>query len=306
MDTKSSAKLAEMAYEIGNTARKEDRNKMYGVVDQHLENEKINYKVVPEHSNRNITTYVDKANPKNIHISHKGTALQSHTGGRDLMADISIALGMGGDNKHIKKRRKQTDRILDKMNPDSLTMSSHSLGGFTQNHTIAKSKKVRDKLLQADTFNAGANPFSAKSKKVRDKLLQADTFNAGANPFSSNDLDLSKNAKKELKGVPITHHRTRNDVVSKGLKDILPFGDLKEYKLRPTQYEKEHDNIFEKGINEKKEKLKDKNALEKMSFGSKALYAHHLHHFSDRVLDPVEKNKKKKSKKLKGHSKFSV
>jgi hypothetical protein len=282
MDTKSSAKLAEMAYEIGNTARKEDRNKMYGVVDQHLENEKINYKVVPEHSNRNITTYVDKANPKNIHISHKGTALQSHTGGRDLMADISIALGMGGDNKHIKKRRKQTDRILDKMNPDSLTMSSHSLGGFTQNHTIAKSKKVRDKLLQADTFNAGANPFS------------------------SNDLDLSKNAKKELKGVPITHHRTRNDVVSKGLKDILPFGDLKEYKLRPTQYEKEHDNIFEKGINEKKEKLKDKNALEKMSFGSKALYAHHLHHFSDRVLDPVEKNKKKKSKKLKGHSKFSV
>ena len=54
-------------------------------------------------------------------------------------------------------------------------MSSHSLGGFTQNHTIAKSKKVRDKLLQADTFNAGANPFS------------------------SNDLDLSKNAKKELK-----------------------------------------------------------------------------------------------------------
>lgn len=282
MDTKSSAKLAEMAYEIGNTARKEDRNKMYGVVDQHLESEKINYKVVPEHSNRNITTYVDKANPKNIHISHKGTALQSHTGGRDLMADISIALGMGGDNKHIKKRRKQTDRILNMMNPDSLTMSSHSLGGFTQNHTIAKSKKVRDKLLQADTFNAGANPFS------------------------SNDLELSKNAKKELKGVPITHHRTRNDVVSKGLKDILPFGDLKEYKLRPTQYEKEHDNIFEKGINEKKEKLKDKNALEKMSFGSKALYAHHLHHFSDRVLDPVEKNKKKKSKKLKGHSKFSV
>jgi len=274
MDLNTSAKLAEMTYEIGNTKGKEQRNNTINDVNKHLEDEGVNYSIVPEHTNKNITTYVDKNNPKNIHISHKGTQIGSSTAGKDVVADLMLAFGLGNYNSHIRRRRKLTDKAIKKLDPDTLTMSSHSLGGFSQNHTIAKSKKVRDKLLQADTFNAGSSPI----------------FN--------NDLKLSKQAKKELKSIPITHHRTRNDVVSKGLTLNVPFGELKEYKLRPTKYEKEHENNYTKS-------LKDKDELNKLSFGSKAFYAHHLHHFSQRILDPIKKHINRRSRNVKGKNIYS-
>lgn len=277
MDTQTSAKLAEMTYEIGKTKGKEQKLNTIFDVNKHLEDEGINYKVVPEHTNRNITTYVDKNNPKNIHISHKGTQFGSTTASKDVVADLMLALGQGGHSSHVKKRKKLTERAVKKLNPDTLTMSSHSLGGFSQNHTIAKSKKVRDKLLQADTFNAGSSPIF------------------------DNDLGLTKEAEKELKNIPITHHRTRNDVVSVGLKreSAVPFGEVKTYKLRPTKYEKQHETSYTKT-------LKDKKELGRFGFANKSLYAHHLHHFSNRILDPVKKNINEHSRNVKGKNIYST
>jgi hypothetical protein len=277
MDTQTSAKLAEMTYEIGKTKVKKRIPDAIDNVNDHLTEENINYEVVPEWTDRNITTYRSKDDPNKIHISHKGTQFGSSTGAKDVLSDLKIAIGLGPHDKHVKRRKKRTERIIKNLNPDELTMSGHSLGGMTMNYTIGKSKKVRDKLLQADSFNAGSS-FA---------------FN--------NDLKLSERAKKELKEIPITHHRTRNDIVSKGLTDKgfgVPFGELKQYKLRPTKYEKEHNDIHSKGIKDKKE-------LDKLNFGSKALYAHGLHHFSNRILDPVQKHKNTKSKKVKKSKIFS-
>jgi hypothetical protein len=275
MDTQTSAKLAEMSYEIGKTKVKKRIPNAIDNVNEHLEDEDINYEVVPEWTDRNITTYRNKDDPNKIHISHKGTQFGSSTGAKDVLADLKIAVGLGNHDPHVRRRKKRTERIINALNPDELTMSGHSLGGMSLNHTIGKSKKVREKLLQADTFNAGSS-FA---------------FN--------NDLKLSERAKKELKEIPITHHRTRNDIVSKGLTTFGPdFGEIKEYKLRPTKFEKEHNEIHDKGIKDKKE-------LDKMNFGSKALYAHGLHHFSNRILDPVQKHKNTKSKNIKKSKIFS-
>ena len=277
MDTKDSAKLAEMSYEIGKTKQKSRIPDTINNVNDHLTEEGIDYEVVPEWTDRHITTYRNKQDPNKIHISHKGTQFGSSTGLKDVLADLKIALGFGNYDPHVRRRKKRTERIIKNLNPDELTMSGHSLGGMSLNHTIGKSKKVREKLLQADTFNAGSS-FA---------------FN--------NDLKLSERAKKELKEIPITHHRTRNDIVSKGLTEKsgfgVPFGELKEYKLRPTKYEKEHDKVHDK--------LKDKKELDEMNFASKALYAHGLHHFSNRILDPVQKHKNTKSKKVKKSKIFS-
>jgi len=277
MDTQTSAKLAEMSYEIGKTKQKDRIPDAINNVNDHLQEEDINYQVVPEWTDRNITVYRSKDDPNKYHISHKGTQFGSSSASKDVVADLMIALGLASHDKHIRRRKKRTERIIKNLDPDELTMSGHSLGGTTLNYTIGKSKKVRDKLLQADTFNAGSS-FA---------------FN--------NDLKLSERAKKELKEIPITHHRTRNDIVSKGLTEDsfgVPFGMLKEYKLRPTKYEKQHDDIHSKGIKDKKE-------LDKMGFGAKALYAHGLHHFSDRILDPVQKHKNLKSKNIKKSKIFS-
>ena len=147
-------------------------------------------------------------------------------------------------------------------------MSGHSLGAFSLNHTLAKSKLVRDNLDMAHTFNAGSTPIS------------------------DNDLtNISSQGKKQLKN-RVIHHRTKDDIVSKGLKLTgVPFGKLQEYKLKATDKEKEHRELHMNLL--KKETPKSKEELKKMKWNDKALYAHHLHHFSDRVLDPLIRKSKK-------------
>ena len=86
-------------------------------------------------------------------------------------------------------------------------------------------------------------------------------------------------------------NRTKDDIVSKGLKLSVPFGKLQEYKLKATDKEKEHRELHMNLL--KKENPKSKEELKKMKWNDKALYAHHLHHFSDRVLDPLIRKSKK-------------
>ena len=278
MDTQDTAKLAEMTYEIGRSS-KSDLPNTFENVNKHLLDEGINYEVVPEWSDRQITTFRNIDNPKKIHISHKGTQVGSSTQNRDLLADVKIAFGFSPHDNYVKKRKKRTERIISRLEPEELTMSSHSLGGMTQNYTIAKSKKVRDVLLQADTFNAGSSPL----------------FN--------NDLNISKRAKSQLNKIPLRHHRTKRDIVSAGLVNDLPFGELVEYKTRSTPHEKEHKKIDADFY--EKQNIKTKKELNNMGYLERGLYDHHLHHFSNRIIDPIQKHKNKKNKKLKGSSVFS-
>jgi hypothetical protein len=123
MDTQTSAKLAEMTYEIGKTKVKKRIPDAIDNVNDHLTEENINYEVVPEWTDRNITTYRSKDDPNKIHISHKGTQFGSSTGAKDVLSDLKIAIGLGPHDKHVKRRKKRTERIIKNLNPDELTMS---------------------------------------------------------------------------------------------------------------------------------------------------------------------------------------
>ena len=278
MDTQTSAKLAEMSYDLGRASKK-DIPDTIDTINEHLQDENINYEVVPEWSDRQVITYRNLDDPNKIHISHKGTQVGSSTQNRDLLADLKIAFGFSPHDRYVKKRKKRTERIIDNLNPDELTMSSHSLGGMTQNYTVAKSKKVRDVLLQGDTFNAGSSPL----------------FN--------NDLKIGKKTKTQLNKIPLRHHRTKRDIVSAGLVDNLPFGELVEYKTRANNHEKEHKKIDE-GFYEK-QNIKTKKELQKMGYLERGIYDHHIHHFSDRIIDPIQKHKNTKNKKLNKKNMFS-
>lgn len=261
MDSEIGAVLANGAYILGGSKNLSDG---YDAVNSHIKD--IGFEVIPEYSNRNVTTYRKIDDPTHIHISHKGTQIKSKTGLKDFISDFKIALGFGGHSTQAIKRKNKTEKVIKELEPKTFTMSSHSLGGFTQNYALAKSKKIRDAI------NIGH------------------TYNSGSNPLFSNDLNVSKKAKDELSN-RIFHHRTRNDIVSKGLKDNLPFGQLIQYKLRPTEHERTHQEVYNNLIN--KIDLKSKEDLRNMNFTDKALYSHHLHHFSNRVLDPVKAFKKK-------------
>lgn len=264
MDSQISAKLAEGAYLLGAERNLGDG---YNKVNDHVAD--LGYEVIPNYSNRNITTYRKIDDPTNIHIAHKGTQPTSKTGTKDILSDIKLALGFGSYSTQATRRKNKSEKIVKELQPETLTMSGHSLGGFTLNHTLAKSKLVRDNLDFAHTFNAGSTPIS------------------------DNDLTkISDKARKEL-SKRVIHHRTKDDVVSKGLKlRGVPFGKLIEYKLRQTDEEKAHRRLHENLLN--KESSNSKEELKKMKWNDKALYSHHLYHFSDRILDPLKRKSKNK------------
>ena len=204
MDSQTGAVLAEGSYILGSSNKLGDG---YDAVNTHIKD--TGFEVIPEYSNRNVIAYKKTEDPTHIHISHKGTSVKSKSGVKDLYSDMLIALGLGGFSNQAKKRKNKTELILKELEPKTFTMSSHSLGNYTQNYSIAKSKKVRDNLNIAHGYNGASTPL----------------FN--------NDLEVSNKARKELSN-RVIHHRTRGDIVSKGMKTSLPFGKLIEYKLRPT------------------------------------------------------------------------
>ena len=176
----------------------------YGGADDHATN--TNYVVHPnkDYSDPNMTTYHHKDDASKIVIAHRGTAVGSKGGGRDLKNDLATMVGLGGKQGRMRRRMRKTERIVKETNPSELHLTGHSLGGGTVNHTIANSKTVRAKLTSAHTFNAAAHPTMSNQQKV------------------------SRKEKKRLSG-KVTHHRIENDAVSAGFLTNTPFGKVKTY-----------------------------------------------------------------------------
>jgi len=253
MDIEDAAILAESSYIMGGKGK--SRQSKYDDINKMVE--KTGYTVIPKHTNKNMVTFQDKEG--NIHISQQGTNVKSTTGFKDIANDIAIGLGFGGHMDHTRKRKRKTERVVRELNPENLTMSAHSLGGFSQNYTIANSKKVRNKLKKAYTFNGAANPVL------------------------NNDLDIKPSVKKELED-KVIHARVQGDLVSAGFKKNLPFGQLQTYKLKDEHKdERQGQRILNK-------LLSFNPLLSNVSnLGKKAIDAHHVSHWHEKKLDKVEK-----------------
>lgn len=253
MDIEDAAILAESTYVMGGKGK--SRQSKYDDINKMVE--KTGYSVVPKHTNKNIVTFQDKDG--NVHISQQGTNVKSTTGFKDITNDIAIGLGFGGHLDHTRKRKRKAEKVVRELNPENLTMSSHSLGGYTQNYTIANSKKVRNKLKKAYTFNGAANPVL------------------------DNDLIVKPSVKKELDN-KVIHARVQGDLVSAGFKKNLPFGKLETYKLKDEHKDEAQGQRI---LN----KLLSFNPLlsNVSNLGKKAIDAHHVSHWHEKKLDKVAK-----------------
>lgn len=205
MDTPTSAKLAKAAYQYGD---------FYGTEKQRKNNtneliKETGFRLLPRFSGRQISVFA-KTLPgggTHLHIAHKGTRVGTIGGLRDLVSDARIAVGDYNDGQ-FEERRKDSEKAVLTYNPDVLTMSGHSLGGATISEAILRSKILRQRVNQADTFNAASSPFFGGPHR----------------------LDLSDSAEERLNDV-MTHHRIKHDIASKGLKYKAPPGDVVTYKL---------------------------------------------------------------------------
>jgi len=227
------AQFAKAAYTVGQhgkTARSvEEANAL--VAD-------TGFRIDPALSNQNISTFHNSATGA-YHIAHKGTQVGASTGLSDLIADAYFAEGR--NTGHVISRKAATERIIDQIDPAAtITMSGHSLGGHTASYAMANSDKVLERVSALDTFDAASNPI----------------FGAG--------LSVSGQRRASL-DAKVTHHRMNADVVSKGQRWRVPFGETVTYKLDS------------KG----------------MGTVDRALYAHDIDHFIDKDL--VAKGEQRKA-----------
>ncbi len=212
-------------------------------------------------SNYEISTFQHKDDPKNVVIAHRGTAVGDRGGGEDIITDLKFAMGMGGEAKMMKRRRKRTNDIIKEIRPNQLHLTGHSLGAGTVNNTIANSNVVKNALTSAKTFNGAAHPIYTNSSAV------------------------SKSDKKIL-DEKVEHHRIKNDPISMGFKTNVPFGKLKQHSVK---------------FDASKGKSALQNLLERSTiigntkrWTEKGAHAHHINLFHDGSIKGAKKKKKGK------------
>jgi len=225
--------------------------------------EPTGYVVNSQHSNGEITTYQHKNDAHNVFIAHRGTKVDTDRRNKnhnDVTADLMTAIGLGGEDAKMKRRKNKTAGIVKTLQPTSaLHLGGHSLGGGTINHTIANSKTVKKFLTSAKTFNAAAHPVFSNGSAVSAKV--------------GKDLENK-----------VEHHRIKNDPVSAGfLTGNVPFGKLKTHSVKhdPNKGKSLLQNIVETttGLGRAKR------------FTEKGIHAHLISHFYD---GSIKKRRKKK------------
>jgi hypothetical protein len=161
---------------------------------------RIGYDLDPFNTDKDVLT-AKKGN--NIHINYTGTDVSNP---RDILSDVSLAVGLQSKNKQFSDRRKKTREIMRKYGDDKdYSLGGHSLGGSIALNTMKESKSIRDRVKKVHVFNPGYTK-----------------------PFHES-LKVDKQTKKEL-DKKINIHRVSGDIVSAHANKETAFGNLFEYK----------------------------------------------------------------------------
>ena len=210
MSTKDLSKLSQLHYKVDKYGKKKATkriNKKLEGTDYTLESLK-----------RGVAVYRHKDGTSVL--NSKGTDI---TNSKDILSDIKLSLGLAKHDKQFKNRTKQIKAHLKKEEPESVTLTGHSLGASTITHAMAKSKSVRDNVKKAEVFNTGHT-------KLFNKEL--------ASGLKSDDKKL---LKKKL-----IHHHVVGDVISNSLADRGTIGKVKKYEAEGSALEKHSlDNFTE-------------------------------------------------------------
>ena len=234
-DVSQQARFSEATYRMLEKGNKDER---ISRINEDIKD--TGYVVDRKHSNRDILTLRNESEGKSV-VAVRGTDTSGKKSGLDVMADLEYALGQSHHSNEFRKRRNKIKNSLkDTSDDDKVILTGHSLGGGTIKHSLANSNQIRRRIIDNGEVH---------------------TFNSASHPFLNNQTKVSKASKKALEN-KVVHHRTRNDVVSKGLEVNVPFGKVKTYDTKTSNFTKK----IPKGL------ANTFNTLE-------ALHAHKLIHF---------------------------
>ena len=188
------AELSQLHYHVDKHGKKKASKK----IDKALEGSDYSL----EKLKRGVAVYRHKDGSSVLNV--KGTDV---TNRRDILSDIRLGLGLSKHDKQFSSRKKQIKDHLKKEDPNSVTLTGHSLGASIAISAMAKSKSIRDNTKSAHLYNTGMT-------MAFNKELQK---------------DLKKDDKKELKS-KLMHHHVKNDPISAALTIGTQVGKVKTTK----------------------------------------------------------------------------
>ena len=234
MDASTSARFSQASYRMLESGNKDERASR---INNDIKD--TGYVVDTGNSNRDILVLRDDKNKK-VHIAHRGTDTSGKRSKQDITADLAFGAGLAQHNEHFNKRKSRTAKVVKQYRDgNEISLSGHSYGGGSVKYALANSKAVRDSVKIAHTYNTASHPLPISSVKVGRKVKK--------------DLDDK-----------VIHHRHKDDVVSMGLKSVVPFGKVKEYGGK--------ESITKRMLKNSNPVFKTVNALD----------AHKLHHFIEK------------------------
>jgi hypothetical protein len=176
---------------------------------------KKGYEVHPK-SGTDVQLFVQReehADPNKRHVvmTHRGTDFSGRKIKKDVLADIAYMTG--NENvftKQFKKRSNATKKLMKEVkDSDHLTMTGHSYGGASINHTLVNEPSVRNRVDNVELYNP---------------LLH----HAGSAQVKTGRGEKKSDVNSHLNEL-ITVHRTKNDIASASKPQ---HGKVKNYKQK--------------------------------------------------------------------------
>lgn len=261
LNTQQSAILSEAAYIFGRDIIGADEQKLE---DTNSFISSTNFKVLPNQSTSKVLYMTKKTDDgkNHLHIAIKGETPESQSELREMIQEVRSG------NKTNYVDDKEIEKVVRMYNPDVLTMSGHTVGGYAVNELLVNSNYLRDRIDQVDTFNATSDPNL--DEKVK-KNIQA------------NDLEKLKDA--------VTQHRMRHSLGSKGLVYEPAIGNTITYDLKDLQGNEWTDKAAKLGEPNQGNQVITKNDIINMGATDRSLFASSIDNFSTKKeMDPHSVN----------------
>jgi hypothetical protein len=131
------------------------------------------YKIIPEYTNRDITTFWD-TDCKKVVMVIRGTDDKDILGMkyRDFYTDAHLALGLLNRTKRYQESEAMLNRIKNKFGAENIILSGHSLGGRIAG---GLSQKYH---YPAIIYNQGSSPLDFAYNRAENKLTTHFTTNS--------------------------------------------------------------------------------------------------------------------------------
>jgi len=152
-------------------------------------------------------------------IAHRGTDIFSPTAGKQVAADLKIAVGSQSADSIFKSRAKITEAIIKKLPEDAeVYLSGHSLAGETAQYAMIASPITRDRVIRFESFNSASSPVGIAGSSVTPEIRALIASKSIHSRVKGDDISI--NISKNMIGKIKTFENKQKPSISKSLLDL--------------------------------------------------------------------------------------